>query len=480
MEAGNRRLRGGTDRISGLSDDLLHTILLRLGCTKAAARTSVLSRRWRGVWTRLPDFYLCSLRPVLPASCVTIVDGALAACAAPILRRLVIRADDVNLPLEGVTAAHAAPWLRFASGRVAGELFLWLPIDVHGMRTQEQDLDLPVCAATRSIQIRLRSNFRLRPPVPAGGAFAALTCLGIYNGVMDGGEMGSLVSSSPCPCLEDLSLTVRLASNFDVTICSDSLKRLSFRAENTRRLVVAASVLLKICVSKTMVAHIAAPKLADVELGDDMDHCEIAEAGRHLKRLVVHLRFPLPAILQRFDAIEELIINRLLIQWGRVGYNTFLKDLRRLNCDSLVTRSMWICHSFAPSMLHLLTIYNGLRKFVVALSGREGSFGCASDCPCTLSENFRNDNFVLDSLEEIEINGFKGKDHQLECLNLLFGCKAPLLKKVVFRLSCSDFLKCTDIIREKICGMLPSDIQLRSCLEPRKSFGILEELNLYA
>ncbi|CAN6168370.1 unnamed protein product [Urochloa humidicola] len=318
METCSGRLGGGTDRISDLPDDLLNDILLRLGCTKAAARTSVLSRRWRGVWARLPDFYLWGLRPVFPASCVTIVDGALAACAAPTLRRLVILVDDMNLPPQGVTAAHAAPWLRFASGRVAGELFLWLPMFVHGIGKQEQDLDLPVCAATRSIQISLKRNFRLRPPVAAAGAFAALTCLGIYSGVMDGGELGSLVSSSLCPCLEDLSLAVKLVSNLDVYICSDSLKRLSFCVENTRRLVVAAPVLLEICVSNTMEAHIAAPKLADVELRDGMDHCEIAEAGRHLQRLVVNLQFPLPGILRRFNTIGELIINRLSIQSVRL------------------------------------------------------------------------------------------------------------------------------------------------------------------
>ncbi|CAL5083403.1 unnamed protein product [Urochloa decumbens] len=479
METGSGRLGGGADRISSLPDDLLHGILLGLGCTKAAARTSVLSRRWRGVWARLPEFYLWGLRPVFPASCVTIVDRALAACASPTLRRLVIRVGDVNLPLKGVTAAHAAPWLRFASGCVAGELFLWLPMDILPTWRQEQDLDLPVCAATRSIQIRLRRNFRLRPPLSGGGAFAALTCLGIYDGVMDGVELGTLVSSSLCPCLEDLSLTVRLASNFDVCICSDSLKRLSFRVENTRSLVVAAPVLLEICVSKTREAHIAAPKLADVELIDDMDHCEIDEAGCHLQRLVVNLRFPLAGILQRFDTIKELIIDRLVIQSGTEGYNTFLKDLRRLDCESLVTQSMWTCHGFAPIMLRLLRICNGLRKFVVALSGREGSFGCASDCPCTWPESCRNDNFVLDSLEEIEINGFTGKDHQLECLNLLLGCNAPLLKKVVFRLSCIDFLECTDIIREKIRGKLPLDIELSACLKHRKPFGILDELDLY-
>jgi hypothetical protein len=74
-------------------------------------------------------------------------------------------------------------------------------------------------------------------------------------------------------------------------------------------------MLLQICVSRTLdlEARIAAPNLADVDLRDDMGRYEIAEAGRHLQRLVVNLRFPVPAILRRFDTIGELIV-RLLIQ----------------------------------------------------------------------------------------------------------------------------------------------------------------------
>ncbi|KAL6656730.1 hypothetical protein ACP70R_004510 [Stipagrostis hirtigluma subsp. patula] len=364
---GGRGGGGGTDRISGLPDDLLHAILLRLHCIRSAARTSVLSRRWSRVWTNLPELYLWRLRPILPFSSVSIVDSALAACSAPTLRRLVINVDDVNLLRDGVTAAHAAPWLRFASERVAGELFLWLPEVQRGK--EDRDLDLPVCAATERIEIRLRRNFRLRPPpAAAAGVFAGLTRLGIYTGVMDGSELGALVSSSRCPRLEELSLTVRVAPGSDVSIRSDSLKRLSFKVENTRRLAVAAPWLLKICVSKAMEAHIAAPRLAEVEFTDNNGRYEIAEAGRHIQRLVIDLRFPVPAIMRRFDTIGELIVDVLSIPEGGEGYKMFTKNLSRLDCEALVVRSMWTYHGFAPSMLHVLRICAGLKKFVVTLS----------------------------------------------------------------------------------------------------------------
>jgi hypothetical protein len=50
------RAASGLDRISGLSEDLLVTILAALHSTAPAARTSVLSSRWRHVWTKVPDF----------------------------------------------------------------------------------------------------------------------------------------------------------------------------------------------------------------------------------------------------------------------------------------------------------------------------------------------------------------------------------------------------------------------------------------
>jgi hypothetical protein len=45
----------GEDRISDLPKELRLEVLLRLGCAREAARTSVLSRPWRGLWTELRD-----------------------------------------------------------------------------------------------------------------------------------------------------------------------------------------------------------------------------------------------------------------------------------------------------------------------------------------------------------------------------------------------------------------------------------------
>ena len=43
------------DRLSSLPDELRLEVLARLGSAREAARTSVLSSQWRGLWTELRD-----------------------------------------------------------------------------------------------------------------------------------------------------------------------------------------------------------------------------------------------------------------------------------------------------------------------------------------------------------------------------------------------------------------------------------------
>ncbi|KAK1620129.1 hypothetical protein QYE76_025646 [Lolium multiflorum] len=51
------------DLISSLPDEMLLLILARLRCFRAAVQTSVLSRRWRGLWIGLTDLTFRGLGP---------------------------------------------------------------------------------------------------------------------------------------------------------------------------------------------------------------------------------------------------------------------------------------------------------------------------------------------------------------------------------------------------------------------------------
>ena len=113
----------GDDRISSLPDALLHEILVRLRSADAAARTSVLSRRWRYVWAHLPKLHLVAPPAAAPASFPATVDAALGGYLAPTLEHLgVSHHTDLQRCDLRIPAGRIASWLRFAAERVVGEL----------------------------------------------------------------------------------------------------------------------------------------------------------------------------------------------------------------------------------------------------------------------------------------------------------------------------------------------------------------------
>ncbi|KAL6843909.1 hypothetical protein ACP4OV_026480 [Aristida adscensionis] len=103
------------DLISGLGDDVLGRILELLPDTRDAVRTAALSRRWRGLWTRVPHLRFSSDSwPEFTAAgdaerFVAFVDGALALRAAqtqyPAAQRLAISLKMDGLPRREARAA---------------------------------------------------------------------------------------------------------------------------------------------------------------------------------------------------------------------------------------------------------------------------------------------------------------------------------------------------------------------------------------
>jgi hypothetical protein len=201
----------GADHISGLPDELLNGILVHLRCTAEAARTSVLSRRWRRVWTTLPELYFCdeheAAEPVVRAQ--DRVDAALDALAsATTVSRL-----ELKMPYSSshVALERVSSWLRFASRRLAGELHLLLPCGHGGdgvkVEPEQRRVAVPVCAGATAISFHhvMSHTLRFPPPTPAGGAFTALATLCILQAQVDGPELEGVLSSA-CPRLKKLAL----------------------------------------------------------------------------------------------------------------------------------------------------------------------------------------------------------------------------------------------------------------------------------
>ncbi|CAD6253425.1 unnamed protein product [Miscanthus lutarioriparius] len=268
-----RRCCSGEDRISGLPDELLHVILVRLGSAHAAARSSVLSRHWRHVWAHLPELRLVAPREATPASFINTVDATLGGYLAPTLEHLgvSISTDELDRDL-GIPAGRIAPWLHFAVEHVVGELYLYLRLPQWFVQPEsvvireEVVLELPVCERAKQIRFFVAAYALatwLRPQ--ASGLFMALTCLKKGGYVrMEGSDITALVCTQ-CPCLRDLSLSIELIVNFDVSISSNSLCTMVLHVSETRRLEVVAPKLEEITVIiQPIEAHISAPKLVKV------------------------------------------------------------------------------------------------------------------------------------------------------------------------------------------------------------------------
>ncbi|CAL4898191.1 unnamed protein product [Urochloa decumbens] len=428
--ADDSRRRSGEDLISGLPDELLHAILARLRSARAAARTSVLSRRWRNVWPHLPEILL-DVRLEAAAAAASFpdaVDGALAGCMAPALKRLRVSLSaehDLRVP-----AGRVAPWLRFAAGRVVGELFLVLPLRRPHVE-EEAGLELPVCRGARKVTVVLEAVWRLRIQPQL---FPALTTLFIHCGTMDGGELSDLVCTR-CPRLRNLSLFVTLVAVTSVTIRSDSLRSLCFRTTNTQRLEVVAPGLKKLSLDHCIQAHISAPKLSQLVWYGTYDrrNHQFPDVGRRIRELKIGMDSAAPSLMRRFDEVDVLGIKLCILQ-GIVGYQGFLNDMEKKlpKCKTLRVSLLRNHHGLAPIILHLLRprSCNSTRKISLAVLHHPKD-ACPSSCPCCSEESRRFDDTDLGSLDEVEITSLKGFHEEFEFVELLSRCNARALKKLV-------------------------------------------------
>nr|CAB3454573.1 unnamed protein product [Digitaria exilis] len=359
---GDRR----TDHISGLPDHLLHRILLGLpGGASSAARTSVLSRRWRRVWSTLPALlfrYTFGNEEPPPSSSSSPpadrVEAALAAYSAPTVRRL-----DIAMPYGSrrrpshPTAEHVSSWLRFASQASS----------VSSCRGGAPSLPRTT-TTTRVTSIHLVLGcyiLRFRPPTTiadAGGAFKALAALKISDACVDGPELEEMLSSRRCPCLKKLELeriSLRQGGPPVLSLRSDSLEWLQIAIEYRGRLQVAAPN-LRTFHGRSIPCEIymAAPMLSEVSwhnnFGYDPTRHHLAVSGHHLRRLEIRADSSGLKLMRQFNIVDELHLNVHVME-GIQEYNRFLEGTDKLaRCEVLVIRFMKMEHSFKSAMLHLL------------------------------------------------------------------------------------------------------------------------------
>ncbi|TVU40537.1 hypothetical protein EJB05_14004, partial [Eragrostis curvula] len=439
------------DRLSALPDDVLVLILLHLD-TKNAARTSVLSRRWRRVWTLLPELRFGIVRQSQH------LWDALSVSDVP-LRYLLVGA------LVDPSPQSLASWLLTAARRVSGELILINFVTERNAEDSDEEeatergaFELPCFEKATSISLDL--GF-LGISVPPNGVFARLKELSL-SGVQfhSLGDLGDVVSSPRCPCLQ--KLTVCHARGLDrISIDSESLQVLELRnPHGLRQLTVVAPALRDLSVMQCFlneqnqpVVNISAPQLKSLKWVDTYDPSFVHLGNtEHLQTFGTLFFVYGPhgftqnraclMLLPRFKAIENLTLSLVyMLEADNLQYMmedmTVLPDIK---CLHLIV--MALGHAFGAGPFHVLRICSGIQRLILVLSTRfelKEETACSSGCICDQPTVWKTEELSLNHLQELEIQEFRASEHEVAFVKRLLNWATVLkMMTVTFHHSISD------------------------------------------
>uniref|UniRef100_A0ACD5UYB0 Uncharacterized protein n=1 Tax=Avena sativa TaxID=4498 RepID=A0ACD5UYB0_AVESA len=429
------------DRLSALSDDILLSILLRLPSTAAAARTSVLSRRWRGLWSQLPE-----IRFPFPSDPAAVGPALAASATGPALRLLHVACRD---------DAGAEAWLRTAAGRLGAgsEIYFYnrTPGEerahVGALSWQCHTFQLP-CFETAG-RVWLRLGF-VDLNLPLTGVFERLTELRLEHVNLDcGSELGDMVSSPRCPALRELCISIARGVD-SLCIISETLERLELDMMNgLEDLTVNAPMLRALNVHacftwRKPVAAIYASRLELLWWSDAFDPSFVVFSQMaNLQQLTtfnipVYGRFDFALLqdslmlLQHFPVVSQLDL-KLNYERDLSRYVYLMGTVTKL--PNIKILSLWLHtkgHAIGASVFHLLSICPGVRKLKLTLRDNlKVDTPCTSVCACQ-QENW-NTSYTLDILEEVEIRNFRGSEHDFAFVEMLFSM-SPAMKKMTITL----------------------------------------------
>uniref|UniRef100_A0A0E0Q3C0 F-box domain-containing protein n=1 Tax=Oryza rufipogon TaxID=4529 RepID=A0A0E0Q3C0_ORYRU len=443
---------GGEDRISALPDDLLCSILLRLGSTPAAGQTSLLSRRWRRLPSKLP-------RLLFPfPSTPPCVGPGIAANTAPVLRHVDVVCCDSP-------AGATATWLHLLAPRLAhdGVVYfrntmsrrrLMAPHRGLGLASPSPTFELPCFATAAKLWLRLEF---LNLELPRSGVFAHLTEMFLEHVDFNHrgrGDFGHTFSTPRCPLLR--RLRIAMCTGIDTMgIYSDSLHHfelefvpglmeLTLMAPGLRTL----ELLSCFYYIQEWNCSIHAPDLESLRWGDRFNIGSVRFVG--FARLQQLAAFTIPVfgrpdntiiqefalLLGRFSAVYRL---DLLLSYERDldKYEYLMEYITKL--PNMNTMSLWLYargHSVGTSVFYLLSLCPSVKRLqLTLLDGTVANSPCHSNCECDEHPDWNEWEAIVHGLEEAEIRSFRGTEHDFNFVALLF-LVSPALKKMTITLDC--------------------------------------------
>nr|XP_015647275.1 uncharacterized protein LOC4342763 isoform X2 [Oryza sativa Japonica Group] len=134
-------------------------------------------------------------------------------------------------------------------------------------------------------------------------------------------------------------------------------------------------------------------------------------------------------------------------------------------------------HAFGQCVFHLLRMSTGIRKLKLALrgglkdseerisvlstwfQGHQADARCSASCICNRPQAWKTEDLFLDSLQEVEISGFRGSEHELAFLKRRFGW-AAILKTFTMHLHL-DLTVSDDLCKELLSLATPeTDVKI--------------------
>jgi hypothetical protein len=319
------------DRISALPDDQLLQIIKQLGCPRAAARTGILSQRWRGLWTGIPRVTVTLNQIIDPGE----LEAALARAACAGLHLL-----DITVPSCGqtITACEVAAILAAADRLCPLELRFSLKRTI---RYRRSAVYLPRFSRATSITMNGLLDLEL---TPSASGLPALERLTLFS---EGGlRLANLIPHCPSLRVLDLSLEDSVKG---LTIHSTSVEEL--RVSNIKGCImdIMAPMLKQMeltigtsCARKTIAISISAP------LMEKLSWCCDYEIENSVANIVA---FPCNGMLW---CLENLKLRA--VQPGTIPYN--MEDDTCLYLPIYPT-----CVCFLAVLFHFTRVFYNLNPF---------------------------------------------------------------------------------------------------------------------
>ncbi|KAF8759193.1 hypothetical protein HU200_010221 [Digitaria exilis] len=435
----------GADRISALHDDVLLQILSRLGCIHAAARTGLLSRRWRGLWARLPGVVL---REVTPGSLYVALAHIVVRFRPQARRQPPLSLLDVRAPFYFAFSPHQISSLFDAAAALQPEN---LVVHVVADADRPCTLTLPRLDRTKSITLDVH-NISLLPPQDQGQdmdmpALESL-CLRNYDPLL-------VLRLNKCSALR--SLSVSNLRHHNILIVLPFLEEL-FLLANVRlqHVCIFAPMLKKLTlkarqgVADHLFLQCLVPKVEDFSW-QCTDHGSHVSFGDIWSLSMVTIKTSEALVQLQHTPRSNMYTLRLnigecdkvFVQEGAApSFQDYISSLFPVANDFHFANKfsvLELCisswgHVYGAMVLHLLEVYTLIVMLKVDLRKVQARGLCSANCTCIQLNNWRNQTISLAHLKEVEIKGVRGEDYDIDMLKVILR-SAAMLERVAFTFS---------------------------------------------